>query len=56
MVSEHQVQQGEVTVSVSDLLLVFGCTGSGVSGSVQRLELFEEVKGFLVWVFSFSRG
>ena len=35
--------RGEVVVSVSDLLLVFGCTCSGVSGSVQCLELFEEV-------------
>ena len=33
-------------VSVSDLLLVFGCTCSGVSGSVQCLELFEEVMDF----------
>ena len=33
-------------VSVSDLLLVFGCTCSGVSGSVQCLELFEEVTDF----------
>ena len=47
MVSEHQVQQRKITVSVSDLLLVFGCTGSEVSGSVQHLELFEEVKGYL---------
>ncbi|KAF3569456.1 hypothetical protein DY000_02011536 [Brassica cretica] len=41
------VQQRKITVSVSDLLLVFGCTGSEVSGSVQHLELFEEVKGYL---------
>ena len=41
MVSEHQVQHRKITVSVSDLLVVLGCPGSGFQ--VQNLELFKEV-------------